>query len=109
MVLLHRLAVRLRPPATIAGTAVMVASATVVALRNHVPSRASAARDGKRAASIRPRRSRSSSDENSSKITITTGVAAGTGGASTAAALLPHARGRAREPKGPDEDDHGHR
>ena len=65
-------------PVMIAGTARPVKSATVVLFGYQVDCWASAAKWGKRRASIRPRRSSSVAVGNSSKITSTTGVFEGT-------------------------------
>src|SRR3954454_17955665 len=63
-----------RSPLRIAGTARVVLSETVVALRYHVASRARRPNAGKRAASIRPPGPISEIAGSSSKITRTTGV-----------------------------------
>ena len=62
-----------------AGTAFVVWSLSVVALRKNVASSASVAKFGYRSASIRPRRSSSEVSGSSSKTTMTTGAVAETG------------------------------
>src|SRR6266511_939529 len=61
-------------PSSSDGTACSVCGCTVVALRNHVASRASAPRFGKRTASTWPRRSISEPEDSSSKTITTTDV-----------------------------------